>query len=295
MNLSEKEIKELKEIEKWEIDYIKKKENSLLSKAGGLVSNPLKNFSEDLIPKKIKKVSTRISLAVETAVSGCMDAGQDIVNFTYDKEKAVKQFKNKGVNTLDDLYKIDVTKLDKISRRVVLENKVVGLVEGFAFGLGNITAAIADIPVFFTLTFRVMQQIASIYGYDPEDPKEKLFMIKLMSYGTAAKGSSKLALQAELQTLKVGIKRYTFKKMQEMGKKYSIVIIARSVGKNVGVRLTKKTLLKAIPLIGGVFGGFFNYGFIRQMADVTNMMYKKRFLEDKLEIRDNIKDKIIDI
>jgi len=285
----------LKEIEKWEIDYIKKKENSLLSKAGNLVSNPVKNFSDGLIPKRIKKVSTRVSSAVETAVCGCMDAGQDIVNFTYDKEKAVKKFKNNGVNTLDDLYKIDVTKLDKIARKVVLENKVVGLVEGFAFGLGNITAAIADIPIFFTLTFRVMQQIASIYGYDPEDLKEKLYMIKLMSYGTATKGGAKLGLQTELQTLKVGIKKYTFKKMQEMGGKYSIVITARSVGKNVGVRLTRKTILKGIPLIGALFGGFFNYGFIKQMADISNMMYKKRFLEDKLERRDNITDKIIDI
>jgi hypothetical protein len=285
----------LKEIEKWEIEYIKKKENSLLSKAGDLVFNPVKRFSDDLIPKRIKKVSTRVSLAVETAVCGCMDAGQDIVNFTYDKDKAVKKFKNKGVNTLDDLYKIDVTKLDKIARKIVLENKVIGLVEGFAFGLGNITAAIADIPIFFTLTFRVMQQIASIYGYDPEDPKEKLYMIKLMSYGTAARGGSKLGVQAELQTLKVGIKRYTFKKMQKMGGKYSFVITARSVGKNVGVKLTKKTLLKGIPVIGGLFGGLFNYGFIKQMADVSNMMYKKRFLEDKLEKRDNKTDKIIDI
>ncbi len=293
MRLSEKEKKELTDIEEWEIDYVNKKENAVIKKASSLVSNPIKNISGVLLPTKASNFSIKVASAVEIAVAGCLDAGQDMVKFTYDKEKAVKKFEKEGITSLEELYRIDVSELDKLARRVVLENKVTGFVEGFTFGLGSITAAIADIPIFFTLTFRVMQQIASIYGYDPEDPKEKLYMIKLMSLATAIQGTGKLTVQAELQTLRIGIKRYTFKKLQEMGGKYSVILTARTVGKNVGLRLTKKTLLKGIPIIGGIFGGLFNYGFIKQMADVSNMMYKKRFLEDKLEKEENITNEIV--
>ena len=283
MKLSEREKQELKNVEKWEKEFIEKKENGFLAKVNKFFSNSFSKAADKIVPKKSNKIFHKVLAAVETAIAGCMDAGQDIVKFTYDKNKAVKKFKKRGIKSLDDLYKIDVMELDKLSRRVVLSNKITGFIEGFAFGLGNITAAIADIPVFFSLTFRVMQQIAANYGYDPEDSREKLFMVKLMSFGTAIKSSGKLTIQAELQTLKVGIKRYTFKKLQEMGGRYSVVITARSIGKNVGLRLTKKTLLKGIPILGGAFGGFFNYGFIKNMADITNMMYKKRFLEDKIE------------
>lgn len=47
--------------------------------------------------------------------------------------------------------------------------------------MGDLTMAIVDIPLFFAVTFRVIQQIASVYRYDAEEEKEKLFIIKLMS------------------------------------------------------------------------------------------------------------------
>ena len=235
--------------------------------------------------KKVN-IDARITNAIETAIMGCMNLGQDVVSYTYDKDKAIKKLNDEAIKNLDDLYKADVTELEKIAKAVMVENKVAGAVEGFALGMGNINMALADIPLFFALTFRVTQQIASIYGYDPEDEKEKLFMIKLMSFGSAMGPTGKVAAQAELIALKVGIKMYTFKQMQEMGGKFTLVITARQIAKNCGTRLTRNTLLKGIPIIGGAFGATFNYEFIRRMAEVSNKIYQKRFLEDKLEMDD---------
>lgn len=39
----------------------------------------------------------------------------------------------------------------------------------------ELTMVIADIPLFFALTFRIIQQIASVYGYDPEDEKKIVY------------------------------------------------------------------------------------------------------------------------
>lgn len=280
MKLSRLEEKRLKEIATWEEEYIYKKQNSLGKKIG----NGVKKISDPVMRKV--NIDTRITNAIETSIMGCMNLGQDVVSYTYDKDKAIKKLNDKDIKKLDDLYKADVTELEKIAKGVMIENKFAGAVEGFALGMGDLTMALADIPLFFGLTFRVMQQIASIYGYDPEDEKEQLFMIKLMSFGSAMGPTGKAAVQAELIALRVGIKRYTFKQMQEMGGKYALVITSREIAKNCGTRLTRNTLLKGIPIIGGAFGATFNYEFIRRMAEVTNNMYKKRFLEDKLEIDD---------
>ena len=270
MDLSYKEKQKLKEIESWEVEYVNKKENTIIRKIGNKANQVIKPLKD-----KINiNIDSKVNEAIQTAIVGCMNLGQDVVKFTYDKE-------NNG-NLV----------LESISKSIIMENKLVGLAEGFAFGMGELTMALADIPVFFGITFRVMQQIASIYGYDPENDKEKLFMIKLLSFGSALAPAGKAKVLSELIALKVGIKKYTFKQMQEMGGKYAVMMMARETAKNCGARLTKNTLLKGIPILGGAFGATFNYGFICKIAEVTDNMYKKRFLEDKLSRNTNVYEDI---
>lgn len=288
MDLSHKEKQKLKEIELWEIEYINKKENTTIIKIGNKANELIKPLKD-----KINiNIDSKVNEAIQTAIMGCMNLGQDIVKVTYDKEKAIKKLNRSDIKKIEDLYKADVTELESISKSIIMENKLVGLAEGFAFGMGELTMALAEIPVFFGVTFRVMQQIASIYGYDPENDKEKLFIIKLLSFGSALAPVGKAKVLSELIALKIGIKRYTFKQMQEMGGKYAVMMMARETAKNCGTRLTRNTLLKGIPILGGAFGATFNYGFICKIAEVTDNMYKKRFLEDKLSRKNNIYEDI---
>lgn len=284
MDLSYKEKEKLKEIELWESEYINKKENTVISKmvsGMNVIIKPLKN-------KINLNIENQVFEAIQTAIMGCMNLGQDIVKVTYDKDKAIKKVNRIDVKDLGDLYKVDVTELESISKSVISENKLLAFTEGLFFGMGELSMALAEIPVFFGVTFRVMQQIASIYGYDPENDKEKLFMIKLLSLGSALAPAGKTKALTELIALRVAIKRYTFKQMQDMGGKYAIIMMARETAKNCGTRLTRNTLLKGIPILGGAFGATFNYGFICKIAEVTDNIYKKRFLEDKLSRNNNI-------
>lgn len=279
MGLSIYEKKKLEEIKKWEKEYIYKKENQLLRKVG----NKIKLHSENM-KQKIDidiKLCAQITKAIETALSGCINLGQDFVAYTYDKNIAIKKLKMDHIRILEDLHKVDVKYLEKISKNVANENKIAALVEGFALGMGDLAAAIADIPIFFAITFRVMQQIAAIYGYDPEDEVEKIFILELLSYGSALGTAGKVKVQSELLGLKVAIKKYPYKKLKEMGGKYAAAVLAKQIAKDCGTTLTKKTIIKGIPIIGGVFGATFNYEFIRKMANIANMMYMKRFIEDK--------------
>ena len=66
-----------------------------------------------------------------------------------------------------------------------------------------------------------------------------------------------------------------------MGGKYLIPAIAKEYAKKHGIQLTKNKMTQSIPVIGAVFGGFFNYGYISRVVTTTNNLYKTRFLEDK--------------
>lgn len=279
MGLSAYEKKKLEEIKKWEREYIHKQENKLIAKIGNKIKLHSENIRKD-VDIDIK-LCAQITKAIETSISGCINLGQDFVAYTYDKNISIKKLNMDDIRTLEDLQKVDIKYLEKISKSAVNENKILALAEGFALGMGELTAAIADIPIFFAITFRVMQQIAAIYGYDPEDEVEKIFILQLLSYGSALGTVGKLKVQSELLGLKVAIKKYPYKKLEKMGGKYAAAVLAKQIAKDCGTNITKKTMIKGVPIIGGVFGATFNYQFIHKMANIANMMYMKRFIEDK--------------
>ncbi|WP_320649085.1 hypothetical protein [Terrisporobacter othiniensis] len=50
---------------------------------------------------------------------GCMNLAQDVVTYTYDKEKSINKLKDSQIRTLDDLYKADITELKSIAKGVI--------------------------------------------------------------------------------------------------------------------------------------------------------------------------------
>ena len=145
MDLSYKEKQKLKEIESWEVEYVNKKENTIIRKIGNKANQVIKPLKD-----KINiNIDSKVNEAIQTAIVGCMNLGQDVVKFTYDKEKAVKELNRNDVRKIEDLYKVDITELESISKSIIMENKLVGLAEGFAFGMGELTMALADIPSVF--------------------------------------------------------------------------------------------------------------------------------------------------
>lgn len=280
MQLSSYEQERLRHIQEWEKAYINRKGNNVLRKLGDVVARPFQKATENEVYSKVKR-------AIETAVLGLLSAQQDTASRLYDPRFALKQLQKKhSIEEMDEFWKVDVRDLNHIVQKANFENRLIAGLEGTLTGLGGLEAALADIPILLSLIFRTMQQIAACYGYDPVDEKEKLYMLNLIAFSSALGQAGKLEVQAQLIALRVAIKRYTFKAMQEMGGKFSMIIVARQIAKDLGYKLTKDTLLKGIPLLGASFGGFFNYGFITKVCTVTSVMYEKRFLEDKQERRE---------
>lgn len=277
MELSKREQKELEYINKWEQDYINDKQNSLLAGVQKKVKMPFHiNLDDNIKYYKVKG-------AIQDALLGAIEITQDVAKYTYIQNKTVKEFRARGVACYEDLYKVEAYEIERIARKAIMSNKLLCFSSGFGAGLGEYAMTLAEIPAFTLLTFRVMQQIADCYGFDPEDAQEKIFMFKLLSFGTALNPTGKLKVNYELSALRTAIKRKTFKKLQEEGGEYTLILAAREAGKNVGMNITKKKLLQGLPIIGAGFGGCFNYAIIGRVAFVANMQYKKRYLEDKLE------------
>ena len=278
-------------LKEWERNQMRKAERRgelltgtkvMASRALRPVTKPLaKTFKpvvERIKPLTESEIVTLIQNALQIAVAGAFQMTHDTLKYTYDKKYILKSLK---IDTFEQLYEVNADDIEHHIKRATNRSKLYTTFQGMGFGLGGLEATLIDLPLFFAMLARVQQQICSCYGYNPENEFEHAYMLKALSFSDPISTVGKATLLMELNTLKYAIKRHTYKTLSEMGGKYLIPAIAKEYAKKHGIQLTKNKMTQSIPVIGAVFGGFFNYGYISRVVTTTNNLYKTRFLEDK--------------
>lgn len=144
---------------------------------------------------------------------------------------------------------------------------------------GAITGAfLADAAFVLGLASRAVGQVSLFYGYDPEEPGEKLFVMSVVNVGTASSATAKNAAMADLSKLTQALFRgKTWEKLN----KSLIAKVSSEFAKAFEFRLTKKGLGKAVPALGIVVGSTLNWATLEGIVDAAEMAYRRRFLLEK--------------
>ncbi|AXH96732.1 EcsC family protein [Ornithinimicrobium avium] len=106
--------------------------------------------------------------------------------------------------------------------------------------------------------------VSLFYGYDPEEPAEKLFAMSVVNAGTAASATAKTAAMADISRLTQALFR---------GKTWAVLnetIVARVAGqfaKAFSLRMTKQGLGKVVPAVGVLVGGTLNWTTLEGIVD----------------------------
>ncbi|TSE17922.1 hypothetical protein B1A87_007220 [Arthrobacter sp. KBS0703] len=144
-----------------------------------------------------------------------------------------------------------------------------GVIAGAFFG---------DAAVVLSLSSRCVGATSLLYGYDPEDPAEKLFIMSVVNAGTAMSASAKTAAMADISRLTQALVR---------GRTWAVLDrslvsqVSKQFAKAFGTRLTKQGLGKVIPAAGTLIGFTLNWATLESIVDVANNEYRKRFLLEK--------------
>jgi hypothetical protein len=157
----------------------------------------------------------------------------------------------------------------------------VGVGSGVASGpgAGTVAAAMAiDLAAVMGLSSRAVGQVALAYGYDPEDPAEKAFVVSVVNFSTAVSTSAKEAAFSDIVRLsRLLVRGKSWKILNET----VFARIATTVAKRLGVRLTQKSLGKLLPVVGVGVGFVFNFATLEAVVDSANVAYRRRFLLEK--------------
>lgn len=146
-------------------------------------------------------------------------------------------------------------------------------------GIGTIAGVyVGDAAVVLGLSSRAVGQTALSYGYDPDLPSEKLFIMAVANAGTAISAGAKAAAFADVSKLTQALVRGA---TWEVLNQSVVAQVASQFSKRFAARLTKQGLGKIVPVAGVIIGGAFNWTTLDSIVDAANVAYRRRFLLEK--------------
>lgn len=263
------EQKQINEIAEW-----KAEEPGVISKAFGFVLEPMAWLVRKVVP--------------EAAIRGALSASNAVAKFAADTNDVCR---DGGVKSVDELRTKDIELSDRLADEV--HNWAIGLavVEGAATGYPGLLGMAVDIPVIITIALRTIHKIGVCYGYEAKSEVDEKFVLGILAASGANTMEEKVAAIVAMRQIEVILAKMTWKKMteaaakQQLGKEAALLTI-KALAKQLGINITKRKALTAIPFIGAAVGGSVNGWYIKEVGWAARRMYQERWLIENHKIID---------
>lgn len=264
-------ISSVSDYEKKQIEAIQKYENqepSVAAQAMDFVMAPIGWLVNQVIP--------------ESAIEGAIRGSDWLAQQTIDETSVIKTY---GVTGLHEIRSLALRKLDEDADSV--HNWAVGVAagEGGAAGWFGILSAPVDVPFTISLALRTIRRIGLSYGYSISDELERQFVLGILSEAGANNQAQKAAALATLRALQVQLVRQAWKGMAQRAaanrfSRDGAMIAIRELAKQLGVNLTKRKALAAIPVLGAGVGACVNAVYVGDIGWAARRAYQRRWLMD---------------
>lgn len=231
-----------------------------------------------------EKLDLTLEKAFIKAFQLIFEKGSGVIERSFDKEGIKKDFMVKEYALKLKNDRRSYADIRKSAGRSGLSNTAASGAAGI--GMGVLGIGIPDIPVFTSMMFRSIFQIALRYGIDYDSPEEKLFALFLIraafsrgdEYKEANREVDGFIHSGRFEDIIIEednvISRLSF--WEEGYRKRQMEYTARAVSKEV---LYMK-FLQGIPLIGAV-GGAYDIKYMSLVTEYAELKYRKRFLIGK--------------
>jgi hypothetical protein len=264
------EKQEIEKINEW-----KNAEPGVVTQAFGTLLKPVSWIVEKVIPEK--------------AIQGLLDGANGVGRFLADTNDIKRDGK---VSKIEDLKYKDLQLSDKLANEV--HNWAIGIAatEGGITGAFGLPGTAVDVPTIITLALRTIHKIGLCYGFDCTTEDEKKFVLGILAASGANSVEEKTAAILTLKSIQNTIAKQTWKKMAEKAtqsplSKEAAIIAIKNLAKQLGVNISKRKALQAIPVIGAIVGSSSNGWYIKDVGWAARRAFQERWLIEN--------DKIIDM
>jgi hypothetical protein len=262
---------ELVQIEKWE------KDQSGLWFWERIGRLPFKIL--DKITPKI--IHNKIGVLLDEMGSYLQTGGKYLIN-ERQMLNTIQTNVNFPIESIQDVSSsIPISNMKQVTQQIADKRIKAAAIQGASTGFGGVFTLAIDIPALLGLSLKTLQEIAIIYGYDPNDKDERVFIIKCLQF-TSSDIVGKEAILRELSTY--------YRKESPSNEAISQLQGWREVIYTYRDQFGWKKLFQLIPVAGLLFGAFTNRSMIKDIAEVGDMLYRKRRVLERLETLEDISE-----
>lgn len=166
-----------------------------------------------------------------------------------------------------------------IHREALVKQKIdsyckTGAAEGGITGAGGFLMSLADFPILIGIKFKLLFEIAALYGFDVKDYRERLYILHIFQLAfSSKKGSREVFLRMQdwdekLHVLPDKADHFDWQTFQQEYRDY--------------IDLAK--LAQLLPVVGAAVGAVANYQLIKKVGLTAMQAYRMRLLKnDRLE------------
>lgn len=174
---------------------------------------------------------------------------------------------------LHEVKKLPIQTMNQVAKDLINSRKSYATLQGATTGIGGIVTLAVDIPTLLGLSFKVLQEMAITYGYDPNNKRERIFIVKCLQFASSDIVGKK-AILTELSA---------YHTAPHPSETLSQIKGWREVVANFGDQIGWKKLFQLIPILGILFGAWINRSMIEEVAQTGHMLYRKRRVLEKLD------------
>lgn len=232
----------LKELEKWKIKMAKKP--SIINK----VSKGTQNKINSILPQKYHEILTSA-----------------IKNMT-----KVVLFGSK-YTTKEPIKNITLEQRDSLAYEKINFYKKTAMIEGAGTGAGGILIGLVDFPLLLSIKIKLLYELASIYGFDTNDYKERLYILGIFQLAFSSQNhvnyifESMKDFESVKHTLSDDINDFDWRGFQQEYRDY--------------IDLAK--LLQLVPGIGAFVGAYVNNKLVDKLGEYAIYSYHMRLIDKK--------------
>ncbi|WP_405171851.1 EcsC family protein [Paenibacillus sp. FSL H8-0280] len=197
-------------------------------------------------------------------------SGYSMSDTTYRLEQDAEA---EGTTKIHSVENLPLKVLDQVADNITESRTKFAAAQGAATGFGGIVTIAADIPMVMGLSLKVLQEMALCYGYDPDEPLERIFIVKCLQFSSADIVGKKAIIE-ELAAY------------DDPDKPIEVVSQMqgwREVFNSYSESFGWKKLFQLVPIAGMLFGSVSNKNTIRDVAEAGKMLYKKRLILQRLK------------
>lgn len=245
----------------------------VISRAVGFLTYPATRVIQKAIP--------------DIAIEVIFDAANFLANQITDTKDIVKAA---AVCQISDLKNKDFKLSDELANSI--HNRAIGLAvaQGGAAGAVGIVGLAVDIPAIIMLALRTIHKIGLCYGYECHSEMDKNFALGILSASGANSMNEKIEALATLRLIEATIAKQKWKALAEKAagrqlSKEGGIIAIKNLAKQLGINITKRKAMQAIPFIGAAVGASVNGWYVKDVGWAARRAFQERWLVDNKKVK----------